>query len=72
MTIQNLSRYNSALTVRLINLFFSPFPQAMADLVTTHLKTSQPHSIQFPLRCPLCVNETCGKARAFFKNQFDK
>ncbi|XP_065830926.1 ferrochelatase, mitochondrial-like [Oscarella lobularis] len=48
------------------------FIKAMADLVTTHLKTSQPHSIQFPLRCPLCVNETCGKARAFFKNQFDK
>eukprot|EP00118_Oscarella_pearsei_P002080 m.9431 g.9431 ORF g.9431 m.9431 type:complete len:397 (+) comp21353_c0_seq1:102-1292(+) len=45
------------------------FIKAMADLVLSHLKSKEPCSRQFPLRCPMCVNEVCGHAKSFFKNQ---
>ena len=41
----------------------------MADIIATHLKQDQPTSIQMGLRCPLCVNEKCGKTKLFFENQ---
>lgn len=43
--------------------------QALADLVQTHLKSNEPCSRQLTLRCPLCVNPTCGKTKAFFSSQ---
>lgn len=33
--------------------------QAMADIVHSHLTHGAPHSPQYRLRCPSCVNETC-------------
>ncbi|KAK3555678.1 hypothetical protein QTP86_028643 [Hemibagrus guttatus] len=45
------------------------FFKALADLVQTHLKSNEPCSRQLTLRCPLCVNPTCGKTKAFFANQ---
>ncbi|KAG5272018.1 hypothetical protein AALO_G00160740 [Alosa alosa] len=45
------------------------FFKALADLVQAHLKSDQPCSRQLTLRCPMCVNPTCGKTKAFFANQ---
>ncbi|KAB5549304.1 hypothetical protein PHYPO_G00065840 [Pangasianodon hypophthalmus] len=45
------------------------FFKALADLVQTHLKSNEPCSRQLTLRCPLCVNPTCAKAKAFFASQ---
>ncbi|XP_072518576.1 ferrochelatase, mitochondrial [Salminus brasiliensis] len=45
------------------------FFKALADLVQTHLKSNEPCSRQLTLRCPLCVNPTCGQAKAFFASQ---
>lgn len=33
--------------------------EAMADLVSTHMKTNELHSPSFPLNCPGCVNPDC-------------
>uniref|UniRef100_A0A8C9S5R4 Ferrochelatase n=1 Tax=Scleropages formosus TaxID=113540 RepID=A0A8C9S5R4_SCLFO len=43
--------------------------EALADLVHSHLRSNEPCSRQLTLRCPLCVNPTCGQAKAFFANQ---
>uniref|UniRef100_A0A7N8X8P1 Ferrochelatase n=1 Tax=Mastacembelus armatus TaxID=205130 RepID=A0A7N8X8P1_9TELE len=45
------------------------FMKALADLVQSHLKSSEPCSRQLTLLCPLCTNPTCGEAKAFFANQ---
>jgi len=45
------------------------FIQAMADVVKTHLESGTNCSRQLPLRCPMCVNPTCGHAKEFFLNQ---
>uniref|UniRef100_A0A8B9LRH8 Ferrochelatase, mitochondrial n=2 Tax=Astyanax mexicanus TaxID=7994 RepID=A0A8B9LRH8_ASTMX len=45
------------------------FFKALADLVKTHLSSNEPCSRQLTLRCPLCVNPTCGQAKAFFSSQ---
>ncbi|KAI5091516.1 ferrochelatase, mitochondrial isoform X1, partial [Silurus meridionalis] len=45
------------------------FFKALADLVHTHLKSNESCSRQLNLRCPLCMNPTCGKAKAFFASQ---
>ncbi|XP_018604093.2 ferrochelatase, mitochondrial [Scleropages formosus] len=45
------------------------FFKALADLVHSHLRSNEPCSRQLTLRCPLCVNPTCGQAKAFFANQ---
>ncbi|TSK72173.1 Ferrochelatase, mitochondrial [Bagarius yarrelli] len=45
------------------------FFKALADLVQAHLKSNESCSRQLGLRCPLCVNPTCGKTKAFFANQ---
>ncbi|CAM9415749.1 unnamed protein product [Lampetra planeri] len=45
------------------------FIEAMADLVKVHLESGSTCSRQLGLRCPLCVNPTCGKAKEFFANQ---
>ncbi|XP_028319090.1 ferrochelatase, mitochondrial isoform X1 [Gouania willdenowi] len=45
------------------------FMKALADLVQSHLKSNKPCSRQLTLRCPLCTNPTCGKAKAFFSKQ---
>ncbi|XP_063066634.1 ferrochelatase, mitochondrial [Engraulis encrasicolus] len=45
------------------------FFKALADLVQSHLKSDKPCSRQLTLRCPMCVNPTCGKTKAFFANQ---
>lgn len=42
------------------------FIEAMADLVSTHLKSKETVSAQLLLRCPTCINEKCGKTKHFF------
>ena len=43
--------------------------QAMADIVKNHLQTGEVCSPQLTLRCPMCVNATCGMAKEFFASQ---
>lgn len=43
------------------------FIGALADLVKSHLDSDMNCSKQLHLRCPLCVNPVCGKAKEFFK-----
>lgn len=45
------------------------FIQALADLVRDHLQNGKSCSKQLLLRCPMCVNLTCGKTKNFFKNR---
>lgn len=45
------------------------FIHAMADVVKNHLESGVNCSRQLPLRCPLCVNPTCGPAKDFFLNE---
>ena len=35
------------------------FLDALATLVREHLASGKPHSTQYPLRCPGCVNPAC-------------
>lgn len=48
------------------------FIQAMADIVKQHIETGVACSPQLALRCPMCVNMTCGPAKEFFQNQQDQ
>jgi len=43
------------------------FVEAMADIVKGHLESGSGCSHQLSLRCPMCVNETCGPMKHFFK-----
>eukprot|EP00128_Syssomonas_multiformis_P005475 Colp12_sorted_trinity150504_noHs@27524 len=45
------------------------FIKTLADIAATHLKAGELCSTQMPLRCPMCVNETCGKAKEFFNRK---
>ncbi|XP_067941338.1 ferrochelatase, mitochondrial-like [Watersipora subatra] len=45
------------------------FIQGLADVVKSHLDSGLTGSRQLSLRCPLCVNATCGKAKEFIMNQ---
>lgn len=45
------------------------FIEAMADIVKTHIKSGISCPPQLSLRCPMCVNQTCGLAKDFFINQ---
>ncbi|XP_066020168.1 ferrochelatase, mitochondrial-like isoform X2 [Pocillopora verrucosa] len=45
------------------------FIKAMADVVKAHLDSGVNCSRQLPLRCPMCVNPTCGLAKEFFLNR---
>lgn len=45
------------------------FIKAMADLVKSHLDSNVACSRQLLLRCPMCNNATCGKAKNFFASQ---
>ncbi|XP_035247610.1 ferrochelatase, mitochondrial isoform X2 [Anguilla anguilla] len=45
------------------------FFKALADLVRSHLRSNELCSRQLTLRCPLCVNPTCGQTKAFFSSQ---
>ncbi|KAK0052786.1 ferrochelatase mitochondrial [Biomphalaria pfeifferi] len=47
------------------------FIQALADIVKQHIDTGVACSPQLALRCPSCVNLTCGPAKEFFQNQQD-
>ncbi len=42
------------------------FLQALAEVVKEHLRSNTACTKQFPLRCPLCVNNTCGQTKEFF------
>ena len=44
------------------------FIRAMADAVKLHLDSEEVSTKQLSLRCPLCINETCGHMRNFFIN----
>ncbi len=44
------------------------FIEAMADLVSKHLKSNQKVSKQLLLRCPSCSNEKCGKTKEYFSS----
>lgn len=43
------------------------FIEGLANLVANHLKSGATCSTQLPLRCPVCVNETCGPAKEFLR-----
>ncbi|XP_053264886.1 ferrochelatase, mitochondrial isoform X1 [Podarcis raffonei] len=45
------------------------FAKALADLVSSHLKSNEICSKQLTLSCPLCVNPTCRKTKSFFTSQ---
>lgn len=45
------------------------FIKAQADLVKSHLDSNRACSKQLLLRCPMCVNNTCGQAKQFFSDQ---
>ncbi|KAJ8313417.1 hypothetical protein KUTeg_009045 [Tegillarca granosa] len=45
------------------------FINALADVVKNHLDSNLACSKQMILRCPLCTNPTCGKAKEFFASQ---
>ncbi|XP_056003010.1 ferrochelatase, mitochondrial-like isoform X2 [Ostrea edulis] len=47
----------------------STFVKAQADLVKSHLESNKACSKQLLLRCPMCVNNTCGQAKQFFSDQ---
>ncbi|KZV80606.1 ferrochelatase [Exidia glandulosa HHB12029] len=42
------------------------FVRALADIVAHHLDAGERVSTQMMLRCPGCVNETCGKQKEWF------
>jgi ferrochelatase len=42
------------------------FIESLADIVMNHLERGVVSSRQLGLRCPMCVNATCGKMREFF------
>jgi len=44
------------------------FIRALADLVKEHLERGNPCSKQLGLRCPQCVNVTCGHTKSFFRS----
>jgi len=44
------------------------FIEGLANIVANHLKNGESCSRQLPLRCPLCVNDSCGPAKAFFRS----
>jgi len=43
--------------------------QGLAKLVKEHIGSGKSCSSQNVLRCPMCTNATCGKAKEFFKLQ---
>lgn len=43
------------------------FVKAMADIVKSHLDSESNCSHQLSLRCPMCVNDTCGPMKYFFR-----
>ncbi|NXU58651.1 HEMH protein, partial [Turnix velox] len=45
------------------------FSKALAELVSSHLKSEEICSPQLTLCCPLCVNPTCKETKDFFSNQ---
>lgn len=47
----------------------SIFIQALADIVRAHIYSGEACSKQLGLRCPLCVNATCGKTKEFFASR---
>ena len=44
------------------------FIQALADMVKSHMQGGQTCTKQLGLRCPMCINATCGRTKKFFKN----
>jgi len=44
------------------------FIQALADMVKSHLDAGNPCSKQLGLRCPMCINATCGRTKKFFRH----
>ena len=40
--------------------------QGLAEIVKDHLESNDACTKQFHLRCPMCVNKTCGKTKEFF------
>ncbi|XP_059171681.1 ferrochelatase, mitochondrial-like isoform X2 [Physella acuta] len=48
------------------------FIKALADIVKQHIDSQSCCSPQLMLRCPMCVNLTCGPAKDFFHNQQDQ
>ncbi|KAI8620340.1 ferrochelatase, mitochondrial-like protein [Chytriomyces sp. MP71] len=45
------------------------FIQCLGELVKGHLDAGAKHTPQLPLRCPMCVNEKCGKTKEYFGSQ---
>lgn len=45
------------------------FIRSLADLVRNHIAGGEACTKQLGLRCPMCVNLTCGKTKKFFKER---
>ena len=43
-------------TVRLVEPVVAP---TMAEIVVEHLRSGEPHSTQYPMRCAGCTNPQC-------------
>jgi ferrochelatase len=48
---------------------FPVFIQALSNIFKEHVQTKAPVTTQMTLRCPSCVNETCGKSKEFFAQE---
>lgn len=48
------------------------FTTGLGELVVQHLRSSQPCTTQFLLRCPLCTNPSCARTRDFILAQDEK
>ena len=52
------------------SLNLSPtFVTAMADIVAGHLATGDRCTVQYPLRCPGCVNPSCDASKRYFSQR---
>jgi len=45
------------------------FLKALSNIVATHMESKEVCSKQLPLRCPGCINETCGPMKYFFRTE---
>ena len=47
------------------------FIEALSDIVSTHLKSGPRVNPQLLMRCPMCTNANCGKAKTWWSKVTD-
>ena len=62
-------KHNNARINFIACMSLSHLLQALGDVVKSHLQSGKPCSKQMSLRCPMCVNATCGLTKQFFASQ---